>query len=161
MPTRTVSRAAEMTTMKYTLVALVAAVAALVMVGTAAAQGAGFAAQPADDRPLDGTNNPWTADDWRLDRMQERYNLTDAQVASIQEAVASALADGADRQEIQTVVHDQLESFGIDVGEPLGLGPTDAPRGPTDDRRGYGAGPQSGPMTGHGPLGAQDGSCLQ
>ncbi|MFB6125421.1 MAG: hypothetical protein ABEJ59_05630 [Halanaeroarchaeum sp.] len=149
--------------MRYTSLAIVLVVAALLTVGTAAAQGAGFAAPHADDRPLDGANTPWLADDDRLDRIQERYDLTDAQVAEIQATLEEAMADGTSREEIQTVVHDSLESFGIEVGEPLGLGPADGPRGPAGDRPGYGAGHGfggHGPMGGQSGLGLRDGSCL-
>lgn len=150
--------------MRYTTLAIVLVVAAVLTAGTAAAQGVGFAAPPADDRPLDGANTPWTADDWRLDRIQERYDLTDEQVAEIQSNLETAMADGTSREEIRTVVHDTLESFGIEVGEPLGLGPADGPRGPAGDRPGFGAGQGfggHGPMMGgQGGLGLRDGSCL-
>lgn len=151
--------------MRHTLVAAVAAIALLVVAGTAAAQGAGFAAPPADDRPLNGTYNPWTADDWRLDRIQARYDLTDEQVATIQDAVETALADGATPLEIRAVVHDQLEAFGIEVGEPLGPGAAMGPRGfggqasgygPADDRPGFGMGGHGG----MGGFGLRDGSCM-
>lgn len=151
--------------MRYSLLAVVAAVAALVMVGTAAAQGAGFAAPPADS-PSDGTNTPWTADDARLEHIQDRYDLTDAQVEEIRDAVEAAMADGYDRLEIQQTVHDKLESFGIEVGEPLGLGPAAGPRGPpadAGDRFARGMGPmhgQQGPVAGQGGFGLRDGSCL-
>ncbi|MFB6082503.1 MAG: hypothetical protein ABEJ67_06745 [Halanaeroarchaeum sp.] len=152
--------------MRYTLVAALAAVALLVTAGTAAAAGVGFAAPPADDRPLDGTNSPWLADDWRLDRIQDRYDLTDAQVDEVQAAVEAAVADGATPTETRTVVHETLADFGIDA-EALGP-PADAPRGFADgDYRGIGSGGQPGTMNGQeampgqGGFGLRDGSCLR
>ena len=136
----------------------VAMVGLLAFTGFAAATG-GVAVGAAEtqmdaadiDRPLDGSNSPWVADDARLGRFQERFDLTDSQVDAIQEEVAPMIEDGASQDEIRSTVTAMLEQFGVD----------DPALGPTGDRMGngqFGQGPGNG--AGGGPYGPADGSCL-
>lgn len=156
---------------KITLVA-VALVATVLFAGVAAAQGP-FA--PAADRPADGTNSPWLVGDDRLDRIQERYDLTDAEIETVRAAAAAAAADGLEPGELRSVVEAELAELGVD---DAGAGPADRERrylGPRGDGpRGDGTGPQAGPRGGNGfgggpragfgdgPRGdgLRDGSCL-
>jgi hypothetical protein len=145
-------------------------VGAVLVSGFAAAQG-GPAAAPADrpgdgTRPMDGSNSPWVTDDERLDVFQERFDLTDEQMAEIREAVLEKIDEGADREEIRDTVLAKLAAFGVEDPE---LGPyadRDRPRaggnGPGNARgdapadgfgnqyRGHGHGPW-GPADGTGP----------
>lgn len=145
---------------RYTLIAL-GLVALLGVSGVAAATGgpAGAAAQvQTDDRPLDGSNSPWATEDERVDLFQERFDLTDEQVAEIDSEVEALLEEDASREEIRDTVRELLEEYGVE--DPT-LGPP-ADRGPgsnsfdtdSDTRAGFGGAGGSGP---HGPA---DGSCL-
>lgn len=177
-------------TLGVTLVALVAVVgvaAASPFAGVAAADST--TTQFADeDRPLNGTNSPWIADDDRLDRFQDRFNLTDEQLTEIQTIVVGQIEDGANRTEIRTTVSEMLTEYGV---EDTVLGPpadTQARSEQAGDQRagpanGQGAGPADGTGYqhggsadttnsgqqdvadgqyghGNGPHGPADGSCL-
>lgn len=120
------------------------------------------------DRPLDGSNGPWMTGDERLDRFQERFNLTDEQVDTIQDEVRAMIDDDVAPEEIRATVTQLLESFGVEdptlgppadgrlhegpygpmVGQGSGAGNGHGPNGPAD-------GPGAG--SGHGPFGSADG----
>lgn len=122
-----------------------AVVALLVVAGVAVA--APGAAAPAD-RSMDGTNSPWLSDDDdRLDRFQERFQLTDREMAQLRDRVQALHADGADPAEIRAVVTEMLRSFGVD----------DPQLGPQGDHRRGGIGPHRGGHGGNGDM-LRDGS---
>ena len=130
--------------------------------------GTGPANATAAERPRDGSHSPWVTGDDRLDRFQERFDLTDEQMAEIREAVQASMADGATRDEIRNTVIAMLEDFGVEDSQ---LGPpADGEReGPFGNGMGHHhgggwgtAGPgngHGGPGNGHGPHGPGDGSC--
>ena len=114
---------------------------------------------PPADRPRDGT-----VPDPAFDRLQERYDLTDEQVADLRETVESMIDDGANRTAIHDAIVEKLESFGVEDPE---LGPraawqngnaSDAPWGlfgfgPQANGQGsgqHGHGPGNGAGNGHG-----------
>jgi len=138
------------------LTLLIAAVVGAVLVAGVAAAAPGFGAQ-ADDRPMDATNSPWTnPDDPRLERFQERYDLTDAEMEQVRAAVQETVRNGGDRTAIRAAVTEQLSEFGIDdpeLGPVEGFGPHDATRnnGPGQGANGH------GPGAGHGQT-LRDGS---
>ena len=161
------------TTTKLLGVALVALVA---FTGFAAAGGAGTMASTADqtygaadgapygnvtaaERALDGSNSPWVTGDERLDRFQDRFDLTDEQVQAIQEEVQTLSESDADPTEIRETVQSMLTEFGV---EAPALGP------PADGQLGGGSGHAHGHGQGgfggtggqSGPHGPADGSCL-
>lgn len=137
------------------LTLLIAAVVGAVLVAGVAAAAPGFGAQ-ADDRPMDGTNSPWTnSDDPRLERFQERYDLTDAEMEQVRAAVQETVLNGGDRTAIRAAVTEQLSEFGIDDPE---LGPVEG-FGPHDAARNNGPGQGQG-ANGHGP-GAGHGQTLR
>ena len=116
------------------LTLLIAAVVGAVLVAGVAAAAPGLGAQ-ADDRPMDGTNSPWTnSDDPRLEQFQERYDLTDAEMEQVRAAVQETVQNGGDRTAIRATVTEQLSEFGIDDPE---LGPVEG-FGPHDDARNNG-----------------------
>lgn len=158
-------------TRKITLVG--AAVLALVAVtGLAAAAGGNTSAAktaPVDGRlgpagdatpadcPHDGTNSPWVTEDERLDRFQERFDLTDEQVAEIQTEVESMVEENATQEEIRRTVTEMLEAYGVEdptLGPPVEGKPDTGQMGPAT---GGGNGHAGGP----GPHGPADGSCLR
>lgn len=117
------------------------------------------------DRPLDGSNSPWMTDDERLERFQDRFDLTDGQMATIQEEVQSLVADDATPDEIRATVTEMLESYGVE--EPVLGPPVDGRQaaGPFGQGPGAGAGQGSAGQGGSGfggagPHGPADGSCL-
>lgn len=144
---------------------------------SAAANSTGFGAGDgtgpihADDaeRPLDGSNSPWVTGDERLDRFQERFDLTDDQMAAIQETVDGLIDDGGTPEEIHAAITEKLTEFGVE--DPV-LGPTGDRQhlGPFGNGHGAGNGPGNdqgqlygqGQMHGQGlgPHGPADGSCL-
>ncbi|MFB6116345.1 MAG: hypothetical protein ABEK10_02425 [Candidatus Nanosalina sp.] len=100
---------------------VIAATLALLATGLVAA--AGFGADNADrqsqvdrqDRPMDGSNSPWVVQDERLDRFQERFDLTDQQMSELQ----SEIPEDPSHEEIEETVSSYMESQGIDF-EPQG-----------------------------------------
>ena len=94
-----------------------------------------------------------------FDRLQERFDLTDDQIAEIRETVESMLEDGADRAAIHDAIVEKLEEFGVDDPQ---LGPRAAWGGQTDGvpwgtwGNGNGNGPRNG-HHGHGPGNGQHG----
>ncbi|MFT4891647.1 MAG: hypothetical protein ACI9YT_002581, partial [Halobacteriales archaeon] len=98
--------------------------------------------------------------------LQERYDLTDEQVADLRETVQSMMDDGANRTAIHEAIVEKLESFGVEdpdlgpqaawsngdaAGAPWGLfgfGPHASGQG--SGQHGNGNGPGNGPH-GHGP----------
>lgn len=129
--------------------------------GDGSANGYGNGPVADADRPMDGQNSPWVTGDERLERFQERFGLTDAQVEQIRVEVTAMIQDGADRDAVRAQVQTMLEEFGVDApalgpmdGQRAGDGPH-GPRGPADGATrhgGFGAG-------GAGPHGPADGSC--
>jgi Spy/CpxP family protein refolding chaperone len=71
-------------------------------------------ATPADD-PRDVGDNPRL--DRILDRLQERYDLTDEQVAELESLVRRLHEDGASRAESRRAVAGQLVAFGVDPAD--------------------------------------------
>ncbi|AOW79665.1 hypothetical protein HTSR_0466 [Halodesulfurarchaeum formicicum] len=146
------------TTTKLLGVALVALVA---FTGFAAAGAGGFAAGTADQTPAelsnanvtieqaqDGSNSPWVTGDERLELFQERFDLTDEQVATIQSEVQSMIENDASPTEIRDTVRTMLADYGV---ENPTLGPSaDGFQG--DGQYGHGHG------HGFGTDAAQDGS---
>jgi Spy/CpxP family protein refolding chaperone len=126
------------------------------------------------DRPYDGHNSPWVTGDERLEQFQERFGLTDAQMAQLRADVTAMIQDGTDHDAIQAQIRTTLENYGVD--DPA-LGPMDGPR-LGDGPRGTGTGPHGpgagvGPAdgtarhgghggfgAGGGPYGPADGSCM-
>lgn len=166
----------------YTLLGL-AMVGLLALTGVAAATGGGgFATSnaqtaPTDDvfgpgdgsgplaadgdRPLDGSNSPWVTGDERLDRFQDRFDLTDEELVTIQGEVAAKIDDGASRDEIRSTILELLEQYGAD-DPTLGT----AADGPGGDQVGHGPGTGAGQFgqgygAGGGPHGPANGSCLR
>jgi Spy/CpxP family protein refolding chaperone len=117
------------------------------------------------DRPFDGSNSPWLTGDERLDRFQDRFDLTDEQVSEIRNEVTAMLDDGADRDAVRAQVESMLADFGVDDptlgpvdGERLGTGPHGPADGTGNGSNGSGnAGADNG--AGSGPHGPADGSC--
>ena len=170
--------------MKTTYTVLgVAMVALLALTGVAAATGgAGFAASNAQaaadegfgvgngtgpvaddsDRPLDGSNSPWVTGDERLDRFQERFDLTDDELATIQNEVESMIDEGASQDEIRSTIVEVLEEYGVDdptLGPAAdGTGGGQFGQGPGTGAGQIGQGPGNGASG--GPHGPADGSCL-
>lgn len=130
-----------------------------------AGNGVGQAADA--DRPFDGSNSPWVTDDERLERFQERFGLTGAQMEQVRAEVTAMFQNGADHEAVREQVRAMLQEFGVDdralgpmagerIGDvPFGHGPADAPHqgnGPGDDTVRQGG-------NGGGPHGVADGSC--
>lgn len=146
---------------RYTLIAIGLA-ALLAVSGVAAATGGpavGTATQvQTDDRPLDGSNSPWATEDERLELFQERFDLTDEQVAEIGTDVQALIDEDASREEIRDTVRERLEEYGVEdptLGPPADRGPgSNSVDRDADTRAGFGGAGGSGP---HGPA---DGSCL-
>ncbi|MEF8775660.1 MAG: hypothetical protein V5A43_04050 [Haloarculaceae archaeon] len=142
------------------------------------------------DGDLNGTNSPWMTGDERLERLQDRFGLSDAQMEDIRAQVTAMIQNGADRDTIRTQVRTMLENYGVE--DPT-LGPPDAEHLGEGSRAGSGHqtgtaghgpmaghgsmagnghqgsadhGPQGagtaghGPMVGGGPHGPADGSCM-
>ncbi|WP_458190742.1 hypothetical protein [Haladaptatus sp. NG-WS-4] len=150
----------KLTTLTLVVIGLVLASGLVVAMGpgTGFGNGTGPAVSPAD-RPMDGSNSPWlTADDDRLDRFQERFQLTDQQMNEIRETVRAKFADGADRDEVRATVQEMLASYGVD---DTTLGPH-GPMGDGPHRGGHGFGNgmqlRDGSGAGSGPHGA-NGNC--
>lgn len=116
-----------------------------------------------------GSNSPWVTGDERLDMFQERFDLTDDQVATIREEVTRQIETDATPEEIRTTVSDMLADYGVE--DPT-LGPPADGRqaaGPGGQANGAGHGQGNGPAdetrnSGHdatgGPYGPADGSCM-
>lgn len=114
----------------------------------------------------DGSNSPWVTGDERLDMFQDRFNLTDSQVQSIQDEVTTMIENDGAPDEIQSTITDMLADYGVEDPE---LGPP-ADGGQGEGPFGQGAGQGNGPAdgtgngTGHGagngPHGPADGSCM-
>jgi regulator of replication initiation timing len=96
------------------IAAVAVALAALVALSGLVAAGYGPAATTAADEST--TQGDWDEDDLNaaLDRLQERYDLTDEQVSQLRETIESELEEGAEPLEIRDAVIDQLEAFGIE-----------------------------------------------
>jgi hypothetical protein len=125
---------------------------------------------PTDNATLaqDGSNSPWVTGDERLDMFQDRFNLTDSEVQSIQVEVKTLIENDAAPEDIQSTVRSLLEDFGVEdpaVGQPVDGGQGEGPFG-----QGAGAGQGNGPAdgtgngagqgAGNGPHGPADGSCM-
>jgi len=163
----------------------VALVGLMTITGGAAAATGGFGAavtdtQPliedrnqvaADDRTLaqNGSNSPWVTGDERLEMFQDRFNLTDTQVQSIQDEVTSMIENDAAPENIQSTVTSMLADYGVE--DPERGPPTDGGQGagPSGHGNGFGQGQGNGPAdgtgygggqgAGSGPHGPADGSC--
>lgn len=118
----------------------------------------------------DGSNSPWVTGDERLDMFQDRFNLTDAEVQSMQDEVTTMIENDATPEDIQSTVTSMLKDFGVEdpaVGQPIDGGQGEGPfdqgagagqgNGPTD---GTGPGNGAGQGAGSGPHGPADGSCM-
>ncbi|ELZ82715.1 hypothetical protein C453_16558 [Haloferax elongans ATCC BAA-1513] len=55
--------------------------------------------------------------DNKLDRLQNRYNLSDREVETVRDAVEDARADGSNPGELREVALDTLEELGYDVSD--------------------------------------------
>lgn len=139
--------------MKKTTIGIVALVGVLLVAGVAAAA-PGFGAQAVAqhaahdaDRPMDGSNGPWTdPDDPRAEMFQERFGLTDAQMEQIRATVREKVENGADRTEVRATVMAMLGEFGVD--DPA-LGPA-AGDGHHGQHGMAGSGHGNGQGSGHG-----------
>lgn len=79
------------------------------------------------ERPMDGRNSPWVIEDERLDRFQERFELSDAQMEEIKKEIDALSEEEIDHEEIEVIVERKLKGFGINDPE-LG-GPREGSRG--------------------------------
>lgn len=79
------------------------------------------------ERPMDGSNSPWVTGDERLERFQERFDLSDEQVEQIKEEIEALSEDELDHEEIEVIVEKKLNEF--DVEEPELGGPRQKARG--------------------------------
>lgn len=116
-----------------------------------------------------GSNSPWVTGDERLNRFQERFDLTDDQVATIRDEVTRQIETDAAPEEVQTTVSGMLADYGVE--DPT-LGPPADGRqaaGPVGQANGAAHGQGNGPADGAGnggqdatggPHGPADGSCL-
>jgi hypothetical protein len=112
--------------------------------------------------PADRGQHRWTDDadaapGPAYDRLQERFDLTDDQIAEIRATVESMLDDGADRAAIHDAIVEKLEEFGIEDPQ---LGPRAAWGGQTDGVPWGTWGNDNGPRNGHhghGPGNGQHG----
>ena len=132
------------------------------------------------ERNFNRSNNPWSTGDERLDRFQERFDLTEEQVQSIQVEVQSMLNEDASREDIRHTVRSMLSNFGVE--DPALGRPSDGAQSKRAIRQangyrvgqgysyahGHGVGngtDQHGPTVGSehrsGPHGPADGSCLE
>lgn len=92
--------------------------ATLTLLATGLVAAAGFGADNADrqpqvdqqDRPMDGSNSPWVAQDERLDMFQNRFDLTDQQMSEMQ----SEIPEDPSHEEIEETVSSYMDSQGID-----------------------------------------------
>ncbi|APE94915.1 hypothetical protein [Halodesulfurarchaeum formicicum] len=150
----------------------VALVALVVFTGFAAAGAGGFAAGTADQTPVespnanvtieqaqDGSNSPWVTGDERLELFQERFDLTDEQVATIQSEVQSMIETDASPTEIRDTVRTMLADYGV---ENPTLGPSaDGFQGDGQYGQGHGFGTDAAQdgsgFGGHGSFGNQGG----
>ena len=127
------------------------------------------------DCPRDGSNSPWVTGDERLERFQDRFDLTDDQMDEIQTDVQSLVDSDATPEEIRATVTEMLESYG--VADPTLGPPADGRQATGPHGHGPGAGQGNGPGAGQGaggtagqggvgsaggagPHGPADGSCL-
>ncbi|MFW5896038.1 MAG: hypothetical protein ACOCUA_01495 [archaeon] len=106
------------------IAAVAVALAALVALSGLVAAGYGPGTTTAADES--NAQADWDEDDVdaMLDRLQERYDLTDEQVSQLRETIESELEDGAAPLDIRDAVIAQLEEFGIE--DPQVGPPTDA-----------------------------------
>lgn len=118
--------------------------------------------------PADAGARNGTVPDPAFDRLQERYDLTEEQVADLRETVESMIDEGANRTAIHDAIVEKLESFGVEdpelgpraawqngnaSGAPWGLfgfGPHANGQGSGQHAHGPGHGPRHGPGHGHG-----------
>ncbi len=118
------------------------------------------------DRALDGSNSPWVTGDDRLDRFQDRFNLTADQVETIRSDVTDLIDSGAEPVTVRDRVATLLETYGVEdptlgpsAETAVGVGPYGQGQGASQSdgtRLGQGNG-----MSGNGgPHGPADGSCL-
>ncbi|MEF8757035.1 MAG: hypothetical protein V5A33_02250 [Halobacteriales archaeon] len=110
---------------KKTIAVVAVALAALVALSGLVAAGYGPGSSTAADES--NAQADWDEDtvDAMLDRLQERYDLTDEQVSELRETIESKLEADAGPLEIRDAVIEQLEAFGIDdpqVGPPEDAG---------------------------------------
>lgn len=120
----------------------------------------------------DGSNSPWVTGDERLDLFQDRFNLTDSQVQSIQDEVTSLIENDVAPDEIQSTITDMLADYGVEdpeLGPPADGGQEEGPFGQGNGAaQGQGNGSADGTGVGHGagqgagggPNGPADGSCM-
>lgn len=118
----------------------------------------------------DGSNSPWVTGDERLDMFQDRFNLTDSQVQSIQDEVTTMIENDAAPEDIQSTVTTMLADYGVEdpeLGPPADGGQNMGPFGQGNGAgQGHGNGPADGTGNGadqgagSGPHGPADGSCL-
>lgn len=114
------------------------------------------------DRPHDGRYSPWITGDDRLDRFQDRFDLTDAQMEQLRTDVVAMIEDGEDHDAIRAYVVTTLEAFDVEnpalgptADRQMGDGPRNAgPHGPAD------GGARQGGFGGTGPRGPADGGCI-
>lgn len=75
------------------------------------------------ERPRDCRNSPWILGDERLERLQEQFDLTDDQIAAIQEKVTLLIDEEAAPAEIMETIEEMLKEFGVENPELMGQGP--------------------------------------
>jgi Spy/CpxP family protein refolding chaperone len=150
--------------------------------GNGASDGTGPIAASAEC-PRDGSNSPWVTGDERLERFQDRFDLTDDQMDEIQTDVQSLVESDATPEEIRATVTEMLESYGVadpTLGPPADGRQATGPHGHgpgvgqgngagggqgSGENVGQGAGGAAGQggvgsAGGAGPHGPADGSCL-
>ena len=172
----------------------VALVGLMTITGGAAAATGGFSAAATDAQTVndtanqttadnatlaqDGSNSPWVTGDERLEMFQDRFNLTDSEVQSIQDEVTTMIENDAAPENVQSTVTSMLEDFGVEdpaVGQPVDGGQGEGPFGHSNSAgQGQGNGPADGTGNGpadgtgngpgqgagNGPHGPADGSCM-
>ncbi len=58
---------------------------------------------------MDGSNSPWVTGDERLERFQERFDLSDEQVEQIKGEIEALSEDELDHEEIEVIVEKKSE----------------------------------------------------
>lgn len=69
------------------------------------------------ERPMDGSNSPWVTGDDRLERFQQRFDLSDDQLQEIKEGIASLSEEDINHDEIRVIVNSKLKEFGVEDPE--------------------------------------------
>ncbi|MFB6076120.1 MAG: hypothetical protein ABEK17_03160 [Candidatus Aenigmatarchaeota archaeon] len=70
------------------------------------------------ERPRDGSNSPWVKEDWRLDRFQERFDLTDSQMGELKTEIQEKINSDASHEEMEEYMESKMKEFGFEDFEP-------------------------------------------